>query len=328
MQPSVRLRLHAVAPEPPDGPLQPPGGPAHAGRLPETEWPLRLLIVEDSADFAARLRGNLETEGFVVDVAATVLRGREHLIDAPPAFVIIDTMEPSRDIDDFLRTLRAGGNDVPVIVLTALGAESAKLHAFWLGADDCITKPVNPLELVARIRVLVRRAHPAFAISRRQWLRCGDIEISPAARVVKRNGVPVELRPKEFDLLLALFRQHDRVVTRAELLRDVWGYHASTVSRTVDTHIAGLRLKLEDDPLRPRHLLTVRAAGVPPPPGARSGLSPSGIPMYGCQYIPAGCGPRRCCTGKCQESGVFSQNVDNGDALRAPLIPIVQLRGR
>jgi DNA-binding response OmpR family regulator len=115
--------------------------------------------------------------------------------------------------------------------------------------------------LLARIRALLRRAHPGFAAAPPRWIRFGDIAICPAARAVQRNGVVVELRPKEFDLLLALYRQHDRVVSRAELLRDVWGYHSSTISRTVDTHMAGLRLKLEADPLTPRHLLTVRTAG-------------------------------------------------------------------
>lgn len=228
---------------------------------PEAESPLRVLIVEDSAPFAATLRNNLEIEGFLVDVATTVSQGFQRMLDAPPGLVILDVVLPGRDGYELLRTVRGSGNDVPVIVLTARDDEQEKLHGFGLGADDFITKPVHLPELIARIRALLRRAHPSFTTPAPRWIQFGDIEICPAARTVKRNGTSIDLRPKEFDLLLALFRQHDRVVSRAELLRDVWGYDASTISRTVDTHMAGLRLKLEADPLHPRHLLTVRTAG-------------------------------------------------------------------
>jgi DNA-binding response OmpR family regulator len=223
--------------------------------------PLRVLIVEDNAHFAATLRNNLEIEGFVVDIAPTVSQGLRQVFDAPPGLVILNSMLPGDDGFELLRTLRQSGNDVPVIVLTARRDEQEKLHGFGLGADDFMTLPVHLLELLARIRALVRRAHPAFVSPAPRWIRFGDIELCAPARTVKRNGHVVELRPKEFDLLLALFRQHDRVVSRAELLRDVWGYDAATVSRTVDTHMAGLRVKLEADPLHPRHLLSVRTAG-------------------------------------------------------------------
>jgi DNA-binding response OmpR family regulator len=223
--------------------------------------PLRVLIVEDNAHFATILRNSLEIEGFFVDIASTVPQGLQRVLDAPPGLVILNSTLPGDDGYELLRTLRGSGNDVPVIVLTARRDEQEKLHGFGLGADDFMTQPVHLLELLARIRALVRRAHPAFASPAPRWIRFGDIEICAPARTVKRNGHVVELRPKEFDLLLALFRQHDRVVSRAELLRDVWGYDASTVSRTVDTHMAGLRVKLEADPLHPRHLLSVRTAG-------------------------------------------------------------------
>ncbi len=170
-------------------------------------------------------------------------------------------MLPGRDGFELLRSLRTSGNDVPVVVLTARRDEQDKLRGFGLGADDFVTKPINLLELLARIRALLRRVYPRFAAATPHWIRVGDIEICPPSRTVRRAGAVIDLRPKEFDLLLALFRQHDRIVSRAELLRDVWGYHASTISRTVDTHMAGLRHKLEADPLNPRYLLTVRTAG-------------------------------------------------------------------
>ena len=251
---SARMRLMASVDTGPSA-IQPASGSR------QESGPLRVLIVEDNAHFAATLRNNLEVEGFVVDIASTVSQGQEQVLNAPPGLVLLDIMLPGRDGYELLRALRGSGNTVPVVVLTARRDEQDKLRGFGLGADDFITKPVNLLELLARIRALLRRSHPTFAAPAPQWIRFGEIEICPPSRTVKRSGSVVDLRPKEFELLLALFRQHDRVVSRAELLRDVWGYHSSTVSRTVDTHMAGLRHKLEADPLNPRHLLTVRTAG-------------------------------------------------------------------
>jgi DNA-binding response OmpR family regulator len=238
-----------------------PGWEPEADLVQQDTGPLRVLVVEDNTPFATTLRNNLEIEGFVVDLASSVAQAQQQIVSAPPGLVILDIMLPGRDGYELLRGLRASGSAVPVVVLTARRDEQDKLRGFGLGADDFVTKPVNLLELLARIRALLRRAHPAFVAPTPQWIRFGEIEICPPARAVRRAGLPVELRPREFELLLALFRQHDRVVSRAELLRDVWGYHSSTVSRTVDTHMAGLRQKLEADPLNPRHLLTVRMAG-------------------------------------------------------------------
>ena len=227
----------------------------------QTVSPLRVLIVEDNTHFASTLRNNLEIEGFLVDIAGTVAQAQQQMLRLEPDLVILDIMLPGRNGFDLLRSVRSSGNNVPVVVLTARRDEQDKLHGFGLGANDFVTKPVNLLELLARIRALLRRVYPSFAAAAPHWIRLGDIEICPPSRTVKRAGEVIDLRPKEFDLLLALFRQHDRIVSRAELLRNVWGYHASTVSRTVDTHMAGLRHKLEADPLNPRYLLTVRTAG-------------------------------------------------------------------
>ena len=163
MRHSAHLRLYKGIPASPSKAQLNAEGTALAESASEPGGPLQLLIIEENARFAVTLRTTLETEGFVVAVAATVSQARQRMLDAPPAFVIIDTMAPSHDSYELLRTLRASGNDVPVIVLTTHGDEQDKLRGFWLGADDCIAKPVNPLELVARIRVLLRRAHPALA---------------------------------------------------------------------------------------------------------------------------------------------------------------------
>jgi DNA-binding response OmpR family regulator len=222
---------------------------------------VRILVVEDNLHFATTLRNNLEIEGFVVDLAATVTQGIQLIRASRPALVILDVMLPGRDGYDFMRALRAEGADTPVIFLTARGDEDDKLRGFGLGADDFVTKPVTFAELLARLRAVLRRTCRVFDEAAPRWIQFGDVEVNPPTRTVRRGGAAISLRPKEYDLLLALMRNHDRIVSRAELLRDVWGYRTGTMSRTVDTHMAGLRQKLELQPLSPRYLLSVRAAG-------------------------------------------------------------------
>ena len=226
----------------------------------EGTMPFQVLIVEDNPHFASTLRNNLEIEGFGVDVAPNATRGLQRIRSGWPTLVILDIMLPGRDGYELLRTVRGEGIEVPVVLLTARKDEADKLRGFGLGADDFITKPVSILELIARVRAVLRRAHPGF--DRAAAPICfGDIEVYPATRTVRRGGAVVNMRPKEYDLLLALMRHQGRVVSRAELLRDVWGYQADTVSRTVDTHMAGLRQHLELDPINPRYLITVRTVG-------------------------------------------------------------------
>ncbi len=240
-------------------------------RVPTAEpQPLQLLVIEDNVHYASALRNNLEIDGFVVDVAGDAVEGLRRMQVNAPALVVLDIMLPGRDGYELLRLMRDQGIDVPVVILTARRDEIDKLRGFGLGADDFITKPVSILELIARIRAVLRRAHPRHE-SGTLWIRFGDIEVHPATRTVRRRGVEVDLRPKEFDLLLALLRHQDRIVSRSELLRDVWGYQADTVSRTVDTHMAGLRQKLEEDPLDPRYFITVRSVGYMMRRGARDG---------------------------------------------------------
>jgi len=219
-----------------------------------------VLVVEDNPHYASALRNNLEIEGFDVDVAPNATGGLHKIRTARPALVILDVMLPGRDGYELLRAARDEGIDVPIVLLTARRDEADKLRGFGLGADDFITKPVSILELVARVRAVLRRAHPSFDRVA-ATIRFGDIEIQPRARTVRRAGAVVDLRPKEYELLLALLRHQGRAVSRAELLRDVWGYQPDTVSRTVDTHMAGLRQHLETDPINPRYLITVRSIG-------------------------------------------------------------------
>jgi two-component system alkaline phosphatase synthesis response regulator PhoP len=219
----------------------------------------RILLIEDNRNLAVGLRNNLEIEGHRVELAPDGMRGLALARSWRPELIILDLMLPGLDGYRVLRTLRDEGCTVPVLVLTARGEESDKVLGFRHGADDYVTKPFGLLELIARVEALMRRARtvprpPAL-------MSFGEIEIDSTRHEVSRAGAPVALRPKEFDLLIALCQRAEEVVTRNELLREVWGYDASVVSRTVDTHILELRRKLERDPANPRHILTVRKTG-------------------------------------------------------------------
>ena len=221
----------------------------------------RILIIEDNEDLAFGLRTTLEFEGYEVDVAARGETGLSAAAAARPDLVLLDLMLPGLDGYGVLRELRRGGDPVPVLLLTARAEEADVVMGFDLGADDYVTKPFSTVELLARVRALLRRAGPAGG-GRAARQRFGDVEVDPAARSVRRGGQSVELTPKEFDLLLALVRRRGATATRTELLKEVWEYgNADVLTRTVDIHVAELRRKLEADPTSPRHILTVRKVG-------------------------------------------------------------------
>lgn len=220
----------------------------------------RILIVEDNADLAFGLRTNLEVQGYSVDVAETGPAGLEAATNSGPDLIILDLMLPGMDGLEVLRALRRDGASMPVLILTAKGNEIDKVNGLRLGADDYVTKPFGLMELLARVEALLRRA-PKPATENGRLEGFADIEIDPGSRELTRGGQPVDLTPKEFDLLIALLRRDGAVATRLELMSEVWGHQSAIISRTVDTHIAELRRKLEDDPSRPRHILTVRKSG-------------------------------------------------------------------
>ena len=217
----------------------------------------RVLIVEDNADLAAGLRNNLEIEGYQVLVARDGADGLAAFRHSAPDIVVLDLMLPAMDGYRVLHEIRASGSDAPVLVLTAKSEEADKVRGLRLGADDYVTKPFGLLELLARIEALLRRARPALAAR----YRFGDVEVDPGQRTVAKSGQPVSLTPMEFDLLLALLRRNGAVVSRLTLLQEVWGHSAAVLTRTVDTHIAELRRKLEADPAAPSFILTSRKAG-------------------------------------------------------------------
>jgi DNA-binding response OmpR family regulator len=222
---------------------------------------IRVLIVEDNHDLAFGLRNNLEIEGYAVDVAADGPAGLAAARATNPDLIVLDLMLPGTDGYRVLRQLRDEDLTMPVLILTAKGEEADKVRGFRFGADDYVTKPFGVLELLARIEALLRRSRPGRATGAPAVERFGGVEVDTATRTVSRDGREVALTPMEFDLLVALLRRHGAVVSRLELLKEVWGHSSAVLTRTVDTHIAELRRKLERDPSAPQYILTVRKAG-------------------------------------------------------------------
>jgi len=227
----------------------------------------RILIVEDNTSLAAGLRYNLELEGFAVSLAEDGRAAVQLVGELRPDLVVLDLMLPGLDGFEVLERVRASGHRMPVLILSARGEEADKVRGFRLDADQYVTKPFGLLELLERIKALLRRADavggtPAGAGNRAHApIAFGRVRVDPASRVVTRDGVPVPLTPKAYDLMLALVRRDGAVATRVELLSEVWGMAADVMTRTVDSHMAELRRKLEDDPGEPRHFLTVWKAG-------------------------------------------------------------------
>ncbi|HEY6384815.1 MAG TPA: response regulator transcription factor [Candidatus Acidoferrum sp.] len=223
----------------------------------------RILLIEDNRDLAYGLRNNLEIEGYDVEVAHDGVAGLRMFSNVNPDLTILDIMLPQLDGFRVLKTLRQKDRATPVLLLTAKGEEFDKVRGLRLGADDYVTKPFSLLELLARVEALLRRTQPPLALANdaHEVHRFGNVEVDAAACTVRRASESVELAPKEFSLLLALLRAGGAVVSRLQLMREVWGYSAAVVSRTVDTHIAELRRKLEENPASPRHIITVRKTG-------------------------------------------------------------------
>ena len=237
----------------------------------------KILVIEDQRDLALGLRANLEVEGYDVVVAHTGEDGLRRVREWRPSIILLDLMLPDIEGYDVLARLRHEGHAMPVLILTARGEELDKVRGFRLGADDYVTKPFGVMELLVRIEAVLRRSGPGTvavrasaahgaappAVARREETvhRFGDVEIDVADHRVRRADSEVALTPKAFELLIALLRKEGRVATRVELLRDVWGYSSAVTTRTVDTHIAELRRKLEEDPAEPRHIVTVWKVG-------------------------------------------------------------------
>jgi two-component system response regulator MtrA len=221
----------------------------------------RVLVVEDERDIALGVRANLEIEGYEVTVAHTGEDGLTAAMANRPDLAILDVMLPRMTGFEVLEKLRVYYPDLPVIILSARAEELDRVRGFRSGADDYVTKPFGVMELMLRVRAVLRRTSPSGSSSTPHRERIGAVEVDVANRVVLKNGQEVALTPKAIDLLRALIAQRDRAVSRQDLLRDVWGYATSVTTRTVDAHIGELRRKIEDDPANPRHILTVWKKG-------------------------------------------------------------------
>ena len=221
---------------------------------------VKILIVEDNQDLAFGLRTNLEVQGYQVLLATDGPAGLELALTDSPGLIILDLMLPKLGGIDVLKKLRSSGSTIPVLILTAKGNEVDNVLGLRLGADDYVTKPFGLMELMARVEALLRRTQPSIEKTTTEY-RFGTVEVHTGSQEVLKDGQAVVLTPKEYGLLLALLQRDGAVASRIELMGEVWGHSSAVISRTVDTHIAELRRKLESDPARPQHIITVRKSG-------------------------------------------------------------------
>lgn len=203
-----------------------------------------ILIVDDEQRIIDLATMYLEKEGYTVRSATDGLNGYRQIVETQPALVILDLMLPGMDGLEVCRKVRAT-SDVPIIMLTARSDDIDKIVGLELGADDYLTKPFNPRELLARVKAIMRRTQRADSAPAGGSVSVGNVTIHPDRRAVEVGGRPVDLRMKEFDLLLLLARNIGKVFTRERLLEVVWGYDFAGETRTVDVHIAHLRHKLD-----------------------------------------------------------------------------------
>ena len=218
----------------------------------------RVLLVDDDAALAGLLTEYLKPVGFEVSVAKNAAEGLRQLAAQPFDAVLLDVMLPDLDGFEVCRRIRAA-SDVPVLMLTARGQDEDRIVGLELGADDYLPKPFNPRELLARLRAVLRRRRPEAG--RRAPLRFGRLEIDADARVARVDGEERALTAHQFDLLLALAESPGRVLSREALMSRVRGDALEAFDRSIDVHVSRLRAALEDDPKRPRRILTVRGAG-------------------------------------------------------------------
>ncbi len=219
----------------------------------------RVLIVEDEADIRDLLAFHLEREGYQVSTSRTGADALRHVKASPPDLILLDIMLPELDGLEVCRRLRreAATAALPIVMLTAKGDEVDRILGLELGADDYIVKPFSPKEVVARVRAVLRRARPPAGAER---IVTGRLSIDPGRHIVSVGERPVQLTPKEFDLLRALAEAEGRVLSREFLLDRVWGYAAASEieSRTVDVHVRRLRVKLGGEGQR---ISTVKSVG-------------------------------------------------------------------
>ncbi|GHF23212.1 response regulator transcription factor [Streptomyces morookaense] len=221
--------------------------------------PRRVLVVDDDPTVAEVVAGYLDRAGFAVDRAADGPAALERAAAAPPALVVLDLMLPGMDGLEVCRRLRADHGTLPVVMLTARGDEDDRILGLEVGADDYVTKPFSPRELVLRVEAVLRRAEAAVPASAAP-LRAAGLTLDPVGRRASRDGTELALTLREFDLLAFLLRHPGRACSREELMREVWGWEFGDLS-TVTVHVRRLRAKVEDDPAQPQLIRTVWGVG-------------------------------------------------------------------
>ena len=220
----------------------------------------RILVVDDEVQIVRVLRGYLEKAGFAVLTANDGREGLRLARQERPDLVILDLMLPGMDGLDVCRALRKD-SELPIIMLTARVEETDRLIGLELGADDYVTKPFSPREVVARVRAVLRRTRPDAPRAQDEVLHLGELHLDTARRMLAAGQRQVELTPSEFEILRVMLSSPGRVFSRAQLLEATQGVTYEGYERTIDTHIKNLRHKIEEHPRRPRYLLTVHGVG-------------------------------------------------------------------
>jgi len=224
----------------------------------------RILVIEDEENLLEALRYSLQKEGYQLFTAVDGEKGLELAREAKPDLLVLDIMLPKLDGLEVCRLLRREA-DIPILMLTAKAEEVDRVVGLELGADDYVTKPFSMRELLARVRALLRRSRMASEVAPAprtpQVLKAGNLEVSLDSHVATLKGAPLELTPREFDLLALLMSNKGRAFTRDLMLERVWGHDYIGDSRTVDVHIRWLREKIEADPGSPERIITIRGVG-------------------------------------------------------------------
>ncbi len=219
----------------------------------------KILIIEDEQVMSIALRDGLGSEGYFVQAAGDGAEGLRMASELEFDLIILDVMLPKLSGIDVCKEIRGAGNTVPIIMLTARGQELDKVIGLRSGADDYVTKPFSLLELLARIEAVLRRS--SRRIEKIDAYRFGDVSLNFKKHEATKGGRSLELSPREFRILRFLIEHRGEIVTRDQLLDNVWSYDSFPMIRTVDTHIAKMRQKIEDSPNNPRYLITVHGLG-------------------------------------------------------------------
>ena len=219
----------------------------------------KILIIEDEPDMVLGLRDNFEYEGYGVAVAGDGEEGIKRALADQPDLILLDVMLPRLSGLDVCRRLRREGLDTPIIMLTARGQEMDKVIGLEIGADDYVTKPFSLKELLARVRAHLRRS--SNQVAELESYQFGEIELNFKKYQALKQGQPLELSPREFEILKYFIQHRGETVTRDQLLDDVWGYDNYPLTRTIDNHIAKLRQKIEVAPAEPQYIITVHRVG-------------------------------------------------------------------